>query len=233
MSYTGNPTLVPNKSYDLGLFYSWYPNNNYSFSAFATTWITGDRYVYDYEATSTRILRTIKQPLGSFSQTKYGVSGTLRFLNRNLVFDAQVSHLLNHNGAPYNITHSCIDWYARVRYYLNDWNFALTYSSDQGRPDGKINGVWVKTKSDWYITVGWANSNWNVRANILNMTRWNWRSDRRTMHSKYYDTVEQVYNGSSHALIQLTATYTFRFGKKVNRDNEPSVSGSAASGILK
>lgn len=31
MSYTGNPALVPNKSYDLGLFYSWYPNNNYSF----------------------------------------------------------------------------------------------------------------------------------------------------------------------------------------------------------
>lgn len=65
------------------------------------------------------------------------------------------------------------------------------------------------------------------------MNRWNWRSDRRTMHSKYYDTVEQIYNGSSHALIQLTATYTFGFGKKVNRDNEPSVSGSAASGILK
>lgn len=53
------------------------------------------------------------------------------------------------------------------------------------------------------------------------------------MHSKYYDTVEQVYNGSSHALIQLTATYTFGFGKKVNCDNEPSVSGSAASAILK
>ena len=233
LSYTGNPALVPDKSYDLGLFYSWYPNNNYSFSGFATSWIMGDRYVYDYEATPTGILRTIKQSLGSFMKTEYGISGSLRFLNRNLVFTVQISHQLNHNGTPYNVNHSFVDWYARIRYYLNDWNFALTYISDQGKPEGAINGIWVKSKSDWYITVAWANSNWNVKANILNMSRWSWRSDRRTMHSKYYDTVEQIYNGSSHALIQLTATYTFGFGKKVNRDNEPSVSGSAASGILK
>lgn len=233
LSYTGNPALVPDKSYDLGLFYSWYPNNNYSFSAFATTWIMGDRYVFDYEASPTGILRTIKQPLDSFSQTNYGVSATLRFLNRNLVFTGQISHSLNHNGTPYNINHSYVDWYARIRYYLNDWNFALTYISDQGKPDGSINGVWVKSKSDWYITIGWANSNWNLKANIIDMTRWNWRGDRRTMRSKYYDTVEQVYNGSSHALIQIYVTYTFGFGKKVTRDNEPGVSGSAASGILK
>ena len=100
-------------------------------------------------------------------------------------------------------------------------------------PDGSINGVWVKSKSDWYITIGWANSNWNLKANIIDMTRWNWRGDRRTMRSKYYDTVEQVYNGSSHALIQIYVTYTFGFGKKVTRDNEPGGSGSAASGILK
>ena len=233
LSYTGNPALVPDKSYDLGLFYSWYPNNNYSFSGFATSWIMGDRYVYDYEATPTGILRTIKQSLGSFMKTEYGISGSLRFLNRNLVFTVQISHQLNHNGTPYNVNHSFVDWYARIRYYLNDWNFALTYISDQGKPEGAINGIWVKSKSDWYITVAWANSNWNVKANMLNMSRWSWRSDCRTMHSKYYDIVEQKYNGSSHALIQVTATYTFGFGKKVNRDNEPSVSGSAASGILK
>lgn len=233
LSYTGNPALVPSKSYDLGVFYSWFPNNNYSFSAFATTWMKGDRHVYDYEASPTGILRTIKQPLGSFRQTKYGISGTLRFLDRNLVVTGQVSHQLNYNGAPYNVRHSFVDWYARATYYLNDWNFALTYISPQGQPVGAINGIWMKMKSDWYVTVGWANADWNIRANIIDMHRWNWRSDKHTMHSRYYYTVEQVYDGSSRALVQLTVTYTFGFGKKVTRDNEPSVSGSAASGILK
>lgn len=59
LNYTGNPNLVPSKSYDIDFRYTWLPNNNYSFSAFAWAWIVGDRYAYDYEATSTGILRTI------------------------------------------------------------------------------------------------------------------------------------------------------------------------------
>ena len=232
MSFTGNPNLVPSKSYDIDLRYTWLPNNNYSLSAFAWAWIVDDRYAYDYEATSTGILRTIKQPMGSFAQGRYGVNGTLRFLNRKLMFTGQVSQLLNHNGTPYNVNHTYIDWYARVRYYLGDWNFTATYISDNGSADGSMNGIWNYRKSDWYITIGWSDADWNVRADFIDFTRGNWRSARQVMRSKYYDTTEIMLNGQSHALIQLSATYTFSFGKKVNRDDEPEVSGSAASGIL-
>ena len=232
MSYTGNPNLVPSKSYDIDFRYTWLPNNNYSFSAFAWAWIVGDRYAYDYEATSTGILRTIKQPMGSYAQGKYGINGTLRFLDRKLMFTGQVGQVLNHNGKPYGVNHSYIDWYARVRYYLGNWNFTATYISDNGSADGCMNGIWNYGKSDWYITIGWSNSDWNVRADFIDFTRWNWRSSKQVMRSKYYDTTEIMLNGQSHALIQLSATYTFGFGKKVNRDNEPGVSGSASSGIL-
>ena len=232
LRYTGNPNLVPSKSYDIDFRYTWLPNNNYSLSAFAWAWIVGDRYAYDYEATSDGVLRTIKQPMGSFAQGQYGVSGTLRFLNRTLVFSGQVAQLLNHNGTPYNVNHSSINWYARVRYYLKDWNFTLTYISDNASADGMMNGIWQKSKNDWYITVGWSNSNWNVRADLIDFSRWNWKSSIQEMHSKYYDTFQQFYDGQSHALIQLSATYTFGFGRKVQRDNEPGVSGSASSGIL-
>lgn len=232
MSYTGNPNLVPSKSYDIDFRYTWLPNNNYSFSAFAWTWIVDDRYAYDYEATSTGILRTIKQPMGSYAQGKYGINGTLRFLDRKLMITGQVGQLLNHNGKPYGINHSYIDWYARVRYYLGNWNFTATYISDNGSADGCMNGIWNYGKSDWYITIGWSNSDWNVRADFIDFSRWNWRSAKQVMRSKYYDTTEIMLNGQSHALIQVSATYTFGFGKKVSRDNEPGVSGTASSGIL-
>lgn len=232
LRYTGNPNLVPSKSYDIDFRYTWLPNNNYSLSAFAWAWIEGDRYAYDYVASSDGILRTIKQPMGSFAQGQYGVSGTLRFINRTLVFSGQVAQLLNHNGTPYNVNHSSINWYARVRYYLKDWNFTLTYISDNASADGMMNGIWHRSKSDWYITVGWSNSNWSVRAHLIDFSRWNWKSATQEMHSKYYDTFQQFYDGQSHALIQLSASYTFGFGKKVKRENEPEVSGSASSGIL-
>ncbi len=232
MSYTGNPNLVPSKSYDIDLRYTWLPNNDYSFSAFAWAWIVGNRYAYDYEATSTGVLRTIKQPMGNFAQGKYGISGTLRFFDRKLMLTGQVGQVLNYNGYPYSVNHSYIDWYARVRYYIGNWNFTATYISDNGSADGCMNGIWNYGKSDWYLTVGWSDSDWNIRADIINFSRWNWRSDRQKMRSKYYDTTEIMLNGQSHALIQLSATYTFGFGKKVSSDNEPGVSGAASSGIL-
>lgn len=233
MKYTGNPNLVPSKSYDFDFTYTWIPNNNYSLSAFAWAWFVGDRYVYDYEASSTGILRTIKQPMGSFAQGTYGISGSAKFLDRSLVLSGRIGQLLNHNGIPYNVNHSYINWYARVRYYLGNWNFTLTYSSDNASADGCMNGLWAYGKNDWYITVGWSNSHWNIRGDIINFTRWNYRNDHFVMKSTYYDTDEIRLGGKSRAFVQLTATYTFGFGKKVKRDDEPAVSGAASSGILK
>lgn len=68
MSYTGNPDLVPYGSYDAGVNYSFMPNGKFSLSAFASTWIVDDRYVYDYVPTANGILRTIRQPGGGYSQ---------------------------------------------------------------------------------------------------------------------------------------------------------------------
>ena len=232
LKYTGNPNLIPLKSYDFSVDYTWVPNNNFSFSAFASGWIVGDRYVFNYEASSEGIFRTILQPSGNYSQGKYGVKATVRFFERKLMVTSMLAQTLNHNGAPYNINHSDIYGYAQARYYLGNWNFALTYISASGSPDGSVNGIWNRDKSDWYVAIGWSNSKWNINANIINFSRWNWRSSYQEMHSAYYDTHEQIYNGSSHALIQVSATYTISFGKKVKQDNAPSVKNSSSSGIL-
>jgi len=233
LSYTGNPNLTPSKSYDIDLTYTWIPNNNYSLNAFAWAWIVGDRYVYDYEATPTGILRTIKQPMGSFAQGQYGINWTLRFLDRSLAFYGKISQVLNHNGKPYNVNHSYIAWTARVRYYLKNWHFTLSYISDRASADGSMNGLWYHAKNDWYVTIGWSDDKWNFRGDIINFTRWNRRNAKIEMQSRWYDTKEVFINGKSRAYVQLTATYTIGFGKKVTRDNAPAVNGSASSGILK
>ena len=232
MSFTGNPGLMPDKGYDYSVSYNWIPNNNHSLSIFAWGWTVGDRYAFEYLPTPTGILRTIRQPSGAFTQWKAGADGTLKFLDRNLVFMGHIACLMNHNGVPYNVNHSKIEWYARARYYLNNWNFTLTYISPTASAEGYMSGIWERNKSDWYVTVGWANTDWNIRLDLIDFSRWNWRSTLQTMRSRYYDLWQQNYDGTSHALIQLSGTYTFSFGKKVKRDNEPQVSGTASSGIL-
>lgn len=233
MKYTGNPNLLPHKSYDLGLDYTWIPNKRFNMAAFVYGWTVSNRSAFDYEPAPDGILRTIKQPIGSYSDIKYGLNSTARFIDNNLSVTAQIAQVHNHDGQPFNRDHSFIYWHARIRYYLRNWNFSLTYISDKANSEGSTNGFWTKSKNDWQLSIGWSNDDWNVRANIINMTRWNWRAGLRNMQSQYYSVQERIYNGSSHALIQLSATYTFGYGKKVQNDNEPSVSGSASSGILK
>ena len=66
------------------------------------------------------------------------------------------------------------------------------------------------------------------RIYTLICTQWN-----DDIYSEFYSTDERLINNNDHALMKFTVTYTLGFGKKVNRDNEPKISGSAESGILK
>lgn len=233
MSYTGNPNLVSDGSYDAGVNYSFIPNNKFSFSAFATTWIVDNRYVYDYQPTETGILRTIKQPGGSYSQWNYGVYGTARLFDRKLQLTAQLNAKSVHNGEPYNLNKTHLDYALQATYYLNNWTFSGLYYSPQGDPDGCMVGTWVKTKAYYRLQVGWSNSSWNVQMQLATFARWHWRSDKSIMHSKYYDKIEQTYSINDHALARLAVTYTFGFGKKVKRGNEASQQSGVNSGILK
>jgi hypothetical protein len=233
MSYTGNPNLVSYGSYDAGVNYSFVPNNKFSLSAFATTWIVDNRYVYDYQPTATGILRTIKQPGGAYSQWNYGVYGSLRLFDRKLQLTAQLNATSVHNGEPYNFDKTHLVYVFQANYYLGNWAFSGLYYSPQGYPDGCMVGTWVKTKAFYRLQAGWSNSTWNVQLQFANFARWHWRSNKNEMHSKYYDKIEQTYSIDDHAMARLAFTYTFGFGKKVERGSEASQQSGVNSGILK
>lgn len=233
MSYTGNPNLVSYGSYDAGLNYSFIPNNTFSLSAFASTWIVDNRYVYDYVPTESGILRTIKQPGGGYSQWTYGAYAILRLLDSKLQLTAQLTGSSVHNGTPYNLDKTHITCAFQATYYLDNWNFSGLYYSPDGYPDGCMVGTWIETKSHYRIAAGWSNSSWNLQLQFANFARWNWKSDKSIMRSQYYDRVEQTYSINDHALARLSVTYTFGFGKKIRRGDEASQVSGVNSGILK
>ncbi len=233
MSYTGNPNLESFGSYHAGIDYSFVPDNRLSLSAFASTWIVDNRYVYDYIPSETGILRTIKQPGGSYSQWNYGVYGTLRLLDNRLQLSAQINAASVRNGEPYNLNKTSLGYAIQANYYLGSWSFSGLYYSAQGYPDGCMVGTWMHTKAFYRIQAGWSNSTWNLQLQLANFARWNWGYNKSEMHSRYYDKTEQTYSINAHALARLAVTYTFGFGKKVNRGDEATQQSGVNSGILK
>ncbi len=233
MSYTGNPDLVSYGSYDAGINYSFIPDNRFSLSAYASTWIVDHRYVYDYQPTATGILRTIKQPGGSYSQWSYGVYGSARFFDRKLQLTAQLSGRSVHNGNPYNLNKTHLSYAIQANYYLGNWSLSGVYYSPQGYPDGCMVSTWMKTRAYYSLQAGWSNSTWNLQLFVADFFRWHWRSDKSIMHSRYYDKIQQTYSINDHALARLAVTYTFGFGKKIKRGDEASRQSAVNSGILK
>lgn len=233
LSYTGNPNIKPRKLYMGTLNYTWLPSNKFNFSVFGNIMGVGNRAAYLYEANSTGVLRSIIQPAGGYTQGSYGAYGILRLVNDKLQLTAQLSQTIGHNGYPYSWTKSHIQYSLQATYYEGNWNFGGYFVSSSGYPDGYMVGTWMKTVNNAAIWAGWANSTWNFKCLISNPYRWNWNESTLSMNSKYYDSIEKAFNSNSHCFVQLSATYTFGFGKKIRVGNEAQQQTGVSSGILK
>lgn len=62
--------------------------------------------------------------------------------------------------------------------------------------------------------------------------RWNWNAGTSETTSQSYDVSKTFYNVSYHCYVLVSATYTFGFGKKIQRGNEASQQMGTSSSIL-
>lgn len=234
LSYTGNPALKPYKSYDYSVTYTCMPNNQFRFSVYANAWTVGNRYAFVYTPTSTGILRTIEQPVGGFTALDAGAYGRVSLFHNSLQISGRISVPYCHNGYPFSTDHVNVNYTLQAYWYFGAWNMGAKYISDSYSSNyNAVNGIWTKSLKFYYVSMGWGNSSWNVSAQVTNPFTWSWRDSQNKMTSKYFDRNQTVYGAGSHCYIKLGVTYTFGFGKKINRSDEVSRQSGANSAILK
>ena len=232
--HTGNALLKSHRSYDIGINYTFIPSNKFKISLFANSWLVGNRAAFVYEATTDGIVRTIQQPVGTFRHYNYGMNASTNLLDGKLYLSGQLAYLYLHNGKPYNINHSSLSYYVQALYYLGNFNFALSYQSANATDNyDSMSSLWTRNKDVFVVQGGWSNGRWNIILRAQNILRWNWRASHDTMSSTNYSVDRWTSNASRHAFVQLSATYTFGFGKKINHNNDISKQSGASSGILK
>lgn len=108
----------------------------------------------------------------------------------------------------------------------------MQYQAPQEYCDGYVNGAWIKQKDAYTAIVGWGDSSWNLQARLTNPFRWNWKSGTSETTSASYDVTKTFHDVTYHCYILVSATYTFGFGKKIQRGNEASQQTGASSSIL-
>lgn len=231
-SYTGNPALKPYKSFDYGITYTCIPSNSFSFSVYAYAWTVCDRYAFVYTPTSSGILRTIEQPMGGFTSLTPGAYGRVKLLQNKLQIAGQVAVPFCHNGEPFNSDHVGVNYTLQAYWYFGAWNIGAQYASEQSSPGNAVNGLWTKRNENYYVSIGWGNSSWNVSAQLANPFTWSWIKSSNKMDSKYFSRQQTIYGTDSHCYIKLGVTYVFGFGKQIKRNNEASQQRGAGSAIL-
>lgn len=232
--HTGNPLLKSYRSYDFGVDYTFIPARKFNLAMYSSVWLVGNRSAFVYEAIPEGVVRTIRQPIGYFRHFNNGLKITMTQLEGKLQLTGKISQLFVQNGAPYNVNHSYTTYYLQALYYLGNFNFALSYKSKSATDNyDSMSGFWTKNKDTFTIQAGWSNAVWNIRITAQNLQRWNWREAFDSMNSSCYSVRRWTSDTSAHALVQLSATFTFGYGKRIDKGNDITKQANASSGILK
>ena len=94
-------------------------------------------------------------------------------------------------------------------------------------------GMKAHTPSSYQVQLGWGKGAWRLSATAHNFLRSSWETNRQELNSTYYNFDRREYGTGQHMRFQISATYTFGYGKKVQPGDEVSGAGTTESSILK
>lgn len=232
---TGNPDLKNTRWGSVDLQYTWLPNNKLQVSASGGWSRYFDRPVPLFLPTGPdgKMLRSIINS-GDCQNFDLGISTTARLLNRSLVLQLQPRMWFSKLTGIYSDTYNYLMVSASVTYYLKSFYATLYYSTPKrGLTQYSLNDNFFRGKSSYQLKLGWRNKYCNISVAAVNIFRKNWIDQTSRLNSQYFDQYNTVYNSNSHQFVNITASYTFGFGKKVQRGDEVQTIGAGNSAIMK
>lgn len=233
MYITGNPSLDNSRHITFNVAYTWLPSNVFNMSAYGRYFELFDRFITAYEPFDNghALLRTYINN-GNYVQSEIGIAAILNLFNKSLQLYVSPNQkfyrstgVFDKSSYPFQIT-------AQATYYLKQWYFQAYYQSHQkmmftGSP------TTYRSRDLYALSAGWSNSDWNISLTAYNIFNSNWDTSDRYIQSPLYTEHRTTYGTNSHARLNLSVTYTFGYGKKVQRGNEVGEQSGASSAIMK
>lgn len=233
MWYRGTPELKDYKYSNAGITYTWLPNNKWQLSADGYIGIIKDRCVTLYSPTGPNgtMLRQYFNG-GDYTSSFLGVSATSKFFGGKLVAKLRPQFWIRKTSGDYAWRSNELTCTVQLTYYFGNfylWGWYMTPSKYQETHSGVIS----RTPSKYQIQIGWGKGAWNINASAYNFFHTSWEDYKETLSGEYYSFDRTAFGTQHHARYMVSVTYTVGYGKKVQRNNEISGSGTVGSAILK
>ncbi len=233
MWYRGTPELNDYKYTNALLSYTWLPDNRWQLSADAYLGMIKDRCVTLYSPTGPdgTMLRQYFNG-GNYFSEYIGVSATGKFFGGKLVGKLRPQFWIRKTTGEYAWHDNQLTCTAQLNYYLGNF-YIFGWYMTPGKYQETHSGVISKSPSKYQIEIGWGKNGWNISASAYNFAHTSWEDLRETLTSEYYSFDRTTFGTQHHARYTISVSYTIGYGKKVQRKNEISGSGTADSAILK
>lgn len=234
MYITGNPHLKNSRNISTNFSYSWMPSNIFSLSAFGNYLKYFNRQMMIYESFDNghSLLRSYTNS-GNYAKSELGITALYRPMNGKLQISVSPRQSFYKSTGIYARSYNQFSVSANITYYLNNIYVQGYYQSPQKSMLPTSPQI-HKDHNFHSLTVGWANSDWNVRFMAANIFNRGWHCSQTILSTPLYTEHKYIVGNSLHPRINITATYTFCYGKRINKGNEigEQYSGTA-SAILK
>jgi hypothetical protein len=233
MWYSGNPALNNFWKYDVSLQYLWLPDNKWQFAANTYYYTARDRVVTAYSpvAPNGTMLRKYVNG-GNYDITMLGLSGTAKFFGGKLIAKVNPQYWHRNTSGEYSISMNEVTCTAQLTWYFGDFYlFGWYVTPSTYIPDDS--GIKAHSPSSYQLQLGWGKGAWKLSATARDFFRSSWQTYRQELNSKYYDFDRYKFGIDGHMRFQFTVSYTFGYGKKVQRGDEVSGDSNNNSAILK
>ena len=169
---------------------------------------------------------------GNYHTWMFSINATGKFLGNSLAISLMPQYWLYRTSGEYRHSINNLSGRIQATYYLK--NFFLTGSYSLKRKFPATQAEYIEEVPEQYqVRFGWGNGNWNLSVTAYNFLRHSWVGSVQKLRSEYYDFNRIRYSTASHIRISFAATYTFGYGKKVDRYDEVKKGEAAGSAILK
>ena len=233
MYITGNPLLENSRHVSLNLAYTWMPSNAFGMSAFSNFFECFDRQlvVYDPYNEGQALIRNYRNN-GNYIKEEIGLAANWKLLGGKLQLYASPRQAFYKSTGIYRKSYNPFTVTAQATYYLDSFYFKAYYQSPE-KQMSSISPHIYEGRNFHSLTVGWANSDWNIRVMAANFFNKGWSCAKTITETPLYTGYKENIGTNSHPRINVAVTYTFGYGKKVKRGNEVGEQSGANSAIMK
>ena len=230
---SGNPDLKNSRHTTANLAYTWWPSNAFAMSVYGQFFGLYNRQFRTYEHYNggEALIRTWIND-GDYLSGKIGMAFNWKLLGGNLQFYANPELSLNKTTGICPLTFNPFNLNVQLTYYLKRFYFRGLFMLPQKGMMFSSNTTY-HNRHYYGLTAGWSDANWNISLSAYNMFNKGWKNSVWELHTPLYGEVRTNYGNYNHPRINLSVTYTFGYGKKVQRGNEVGAQQGADSAILK